>query len=197
MSVMPSDAATRRRMEIEPSLSKGWRWLLVLGVVQLAAGMTAVVLPTAAAIAAALVIGWLLVIAAFFQLIHAFTVHRWCGFGLHLLSAILYGIAGMVLLAWPLQGAAGLAFVVAALLLADAVVHAALAWRVRPRDGWLWLLAGGIVSFILGAAIVLGWPATAVWTLGVMLGVQFTVVGLMHVGLALACRARARSVSRR
>lgn len=194
MSALSSDANAQRGLDIEPSLSKGWRWLLVLGVVQLVAGVGAIILPAAASLVATLVIGWLLLTAGIFQLIHAFTVHRWRGFALHLLSALLYGAAGVVLVLRPIQGAAGLTLILAALLLADAGVRAALAWRVRPRDGWMWMLAGAAASLALGVLILLGWPATAIWALGVLLGVQLLAVGATHVVLALACRTRIKSL---
>jgi uncharacterized membrane protein HdeD (DUF308 family) len=173
---------------IEPSLSKGWRWLLLLGVVQLIVGVGAIVLPAAATLAATLIIGWLLLIAAIFQMIHVFAVHRWRGFALHLVSALLYGAAGVLLLLRPVQGAAGLTLVLAALLIADAGLRAALALHVRPRDGWAWVLTGAVASLILGVLILVGWPATAFWVLGLLLGVQLIVVGATNVGLSLACR---------
>jgi uncharacterized membrane protein HdeD (DUF308 family) len=193
MSVIPSETRTRRHIEFEPSLSKGWRWLLILGIVQLAAGVIAIGLPAAATLAATLVIGWLLLISAIFQLIHAFTVHRWRGFALHLVSALLYGAAGVLLFVKPVQAAAGLTLVLAALLLADGAVRAALAWRVRPRDGWGWVLAGAFASLILGALILIDWPATAIWALGVLLGVQLIVSGATNAGLAIVCRNRTRA----
>ena len=45
---------------------------------------------------------------------------------------------------------------------------------------------------MLGALLAFGWPGTAMWALGVLLGVNLIFAGAMHSALALDCRRKQR-----
>lgn len=180
------------RSGLDAAFSHGWIWLLVLGGVQLIGGVLAIAVPSTATIVATIAFGWLLVIAAVAQLAHAFRVRRWRGLALHLAGAILYGIAGLLLLTRPLSGAAALAVLISALLVAEGVTRTALGLRLRPTHGWLWFVAGGIASTVLGALLLVGWPAIALWAIGLLLGIQLIFTGAMSLSLALACHLQRR-----
>jgi hypothetical protein len=54
--------------------------------------------------------------------------------------------------------------------------------------GWGWLVAGGIGSLLVGVILLLGWPATALWATGLLLGINLIFTGLTRITLALASR---------
>jgi uncharacterized membrane protein HdeD (DUF308 family) len=164
--------------------------LLALGIVQLIAGFFALATPVLASIFAAAFIGWLLLFSAAAHLIHAFKVRAWKGFLLHLLGAIAYGAAGILIIFNPVRGAISLTLVVAWLFLADGVIRCVLALQVRPHDGWAWFLASAIVSFAVGLILLLGWPATGLWALGTFLGIDLIFSGVSYIFLSLAGRKR-------
>lgn len=127
---------------------------------QLIGGVLAIAIPNTATIVATIAFGWLLLIAAVAQLAHAFRVPRRRGFALHLGGAVLYGIVGVLLLMRPLPGAAALTLVISALLVAEGAMRIMLGVRLRPTHGWLWFIAGGIASTVLGALLlVAGLPS--------------------------------------
>lgn len=171
-------------------LARHWGWLLALGIIQLCAGMLALAMPVIASIVAAAFIGWLLLFPAVAHLVHAFKVRAWRGFLLHLLGALAYGIAGVLIIFNPLRGAISLTLLVAWLFLADGVIRGMLAFRVRPHDGWGWFLAGAVVSFVVGLLLLLGWPVTGYWALGTFLGIDLIFSGVSYVFLSMAGRRR-------
>lgn len=188
-------AATSEMMRRDPIAAlfrRRWGWLLAFGIVQVIAGAFAIAIPTLASVVAVAVFGWVMIVSAVFQIAHAIRVRKWPGFVLHLLGGLLYGAAGILTLLYPFSGALALTLLVAGLFLADGILQIVMAYRVRPREGWGWFLASGIASIVLGALLAFGWPGTAMWALGVLLGVNLIFAGAMHSALALECRRKQR-----
>lgn len=193
MSAIPSAAGE----SLTPSGARAvfrrhWGWLLAFGIVQLLAGALAIAAPALASFVAVVMFGWVMIVAAVFQIAHAIRVRKWPGFALHLLGGALYAAAGVLALLYPFPGMLALTLLVAGLLLAEGVLRVALAASTRKRrqEGWGWFLAGGIASVALGAMLIAGFPATAVWAIGVMLGVNLLVSGAANATLALTCRRK-------
>lgn len=76
---------------------------------------------------------------------------------------------------------------VAALLVGAGIAHIVFGLRVRPRDGWVWMVASGLVTLVAGTLIALGWPDTF-WTLGLIFGPNIVSQGVAFVALGLAAR---------
>lgn len=81
---------------------------------------------------------------------------------------------------------------ISALLIAEGVSRILLGLRLRPTNGWLWFIAGGIASTALGALLLVGWPAIAFWAIGLLLGIELIFAGTMNVSLAFGCRPQRR-----
>jgi uncharacterized membrane protein HdeD (DUF308 family) len=174
-----------------------WGTLISFAIVQGLAGGLAIAIPMLASLLATAVFGWMLAFSGVFQFIHAYRLRTWAGFLLHLASAALYAIGGSIVLFNPFPGVIALTFIVATVLVAEGVVRTVLAVRLRPGEGWSWFLAGGLGSIVLGGLLLAGWPSTAVWSLGLLLGVNLLFSGAMNMGLALECRSKMRHGARR
>jgi uncharacterized membrane protein HdeD (DUF308 family) len=169
-------------------LQRRWGWLLLLGLVQIACGALALAVPVAASLAAVIVFGAVLVVAGVFQAVHAFSVRTWKGVVLQGLGALLYIAAGVLILLFPLSGALSLTIVVAALLIADGVARCVLAYRLKPLDGWGWFLGAGIASTVVGILLMVGWPLTGLFAIGLLLGVNLIFAGVTNCALAVTFR---------
>jgi uncharacterized membrane protein HdeD (DUF308 family) len=169
-------------------LGHRWGWLLVLGTVEIVAGCIAIAVPVVASLAAVAVFGAVLLVTGILKLIHAFQVGAWPRSAWYGLGGVLYAIAGVLVVAYPLGGALTLAVLIAVLFFADGTLRVAFGMMVRPIPGWGWLVAAGICSIVVGVVLLLGWPATALWATGLLLGVNLIVTGVTHASLALASR---------
>jgi uncharacterized membrane protein HdeD (DUF308 family) len=56
---------------------------------------------------------------------------------------------------------------------------------------WGWLLISGIADLVLAAVIILGWPISAVWALGLLVGINLLTSGWALVMAAFAGRRAA------
>jgi uncharacterized membrane protein HdeD (DUF308 family) len=177
------------------ALSRNWGWLLALGILMIILGVVAMAAPVVATIAIQVMLGWLLVISGIAEGIHAFMVKEWRGFLLELLSAVLYLGVGLLLLFDPLKGALALTFILAVFLLVEGIFKIITALRVRDHRGWGWLLASGIVSVVLGMLIWAQWPASGLWVIGLLVGIQLLFTGWSLVMLALVARGHREAMA--
>jgi uncharacterized membrane protein HdeD (DUF308 family) len=67
-------------------------------------------------------------------------------------------------------------------------IVASLSYRDVFPDQWGWMLASGIADLILAALIIMGWPSTASWALGLIVGVNLITSGAAITMVALAGR---------
>jgi len=184
-------ATTTEPLESEmaaTALGHRWGWLLALGIVQIIAGWIAIAIPVVASFAAVAIFGAVLLVTAIFQLIHAFRVRAWPRSAWYGLGGVFYAIAGLLVAINPISGALTLAVIIAILFIADGVLRVAFGTSVRPISGWGWLVAAGLCSIVVGVFLLIGWPATALWVTGLLLGVNLVFTGSMNVVLALASR---------
>jgi uncharacterized membrane protein HdeD (DUF308 family) len=176
-------------------LQKGWGWLLGLGILLSVLGLLLIAAPALGTLAVDLLVGWFLIIGGIAQLIHAFMEKAWRGFLLEVASGMLYLVVGLLLLFYPMAGAQALTIFLAAFLLIEGIVRIAMALRLRPAQGWGWLLFGGIVTVILALLIWMQWPASALWVIGLLVGINLLFTGWSLTMMAIAMRAHAGRVA--
>ena len=182
--------AIAQPMATEKTLPQlGWGWLLILGIVQIIAGGIAVAIPIVASFAAVAIFGAVLIVTAIFQMIHAFKAKPWTRTLAYGLGSVLYAICGLFVLFYPIGGALTLAVMIAILLIAQGALTVGFVAFVRPPSGGGWLTLAGLGSIVVGVILLIGWPASALWVTGLLLGINLIFTGAMHIALALASRA--------
>ena len=58
----------------------------------------------------------------------------------------------------------------------------------RHLANWGWTLVSGLANLVLAYLIWRGWPATADWAIGLLLGINMFMLGLSLTMSALAAR---------
>lgn len=158
------------------------RWLVATGVALAVLGTLALTMSVATTLISVVVIGAMFLASAVFQAFFAGSSGRWTGFGWHLISAALYGVAGLFLILDPGVGARSLTLLLAFFFVASGGLRSASAVAARlPR--WRWTFFGGLVTIALGVYIVMNLPAASLVTLGVVLGVDLVFLGV-HLAVA-------------
>ena len=174
--------------EAKRQISDNWGWFLVLGILLIGVGVAAIVFPLLSTIATKIALGWLFLVAGAVIVVHAFSIKQWRGFILGLLVGALYVVAGGWLAFYPLTGIITLTILLAALFLAEGVLEVIMAVRVRPHEGWGWLMLSGLVAIAVGVMIAAELPTSAAWAVGLLTGINLLSSGVSFVVLALAGR---------
>lgn len=169
-------------------IRQNWGWFLALGIVFALAGLAAIAFPLLSTIATKIVLGWIFMAGGVLMILHAFSASGWRGFLLGLLIGILYVVAGGWLAFFPFTGIITLTLLLAALFLAEGVLEVIMAFRVRPHEGWVWLLLSGLVAAAVGIMIAMGLPSSATWAIGLLTGINLLMTGASFIALALAGR---------
>ena len=159
-----------------------------LGIALIVFGTIAIIFPFATTIAAKAFIGWLFIIAGGVQIWHSFSIREWGGFLWNLLIGVLYFVVGCWLAFDPFAGIIGLTVLLALTFVAQGVMEAAMANNLRPNAGWGWMMFSGAISILAGVLIVAGLPSTAIWAVGLMVGINMISSGFAFFTLGSAAK---------
>lgn len=171
-------------------LGRNWGWLLALGIVFIVLGVIGLGITAAVTVATVLLFGVLLLIGGLFQIANAFQCRGWKSILLHLLIALLYAVAGVMLVREPMEGSLVLTILLGGIFVATGVLRVAMAVQLaRIGIHWGWMAFAGIASLVLGAMILFQWPASALWVIGLLIAIEMIFHGWAYVMMALALKA--------
>jgi uncharacterized membrane protein HdeD (DUF308 family) len=187
---MATTASTDASQALAKSVRDHWLLFLVEGIVLVVLGLLAIVVPLVASLAATVFFGAILFVSGAVGLVATLRAHRAPGFSWSLLSAVLGIVTGALLLASPVSGTISLTVVLIAFLFVEGAVSIMFAINHRSREsgGWAWILASGIVDIGLGAILFAGLPGTALWALGLLIGINMLFGGWSLIAMALSAR---------
>jgi uncharacterized membrane protein HdeD (DUF308 family) len=187
--MLPKDI-NKLQSEMSAAVKAHWKAFLFEGIVLAVLGLAAMIVPPLASLAVTIFLGWMFLISGVAGLIVTFWARQMPGFWWSLFSAALAVLAGLVLLARPMQGVLTLTIVVGAYFLAEGVatIMYALEHRRELSERWSWLLVAGLIDILIALMIITGLPGSAEWAIGLLVGINLVLGGASLVGMALAAR---------
>ena len=188
MSVIPRDPIAAGLRHHVSALRGNWFWFVVLGLTLVVLGMVALGSVVVASLAAAIVLGWLILTAGVVETAGSFFARAWSGFFVHLLSGLLSIVIGLLILRAPVDALSALTLMVAFFLMVGGLFKIIAAASHR-FSSWGWPMVSGIVDVVLGVMIWQEWPASALWVIGLFLGINLVFRGANWVALGLAIRS--------
>ena len=120
MSVSQTDLDKLQR-DVLASLREHWKFYMIEGIILVAFGVAAVVVPQVATVAVTILLGWVFLISGIFGLFTTFWMRGVPGFWWSLLSAVLAIVVGVMLGVWPIGGAFSLTYVLIAFFFVEGV----------------------------------------------------------------------------
>ena len=173
------------------SIRRHWVLFLIEGLMLVAFGAIAIIVPGAAALAVTVLLGWLFLLSGILGLVTTIWMRQLPGFWWALLSALLAIATGAALLWWPFGGVLSLTLGLAIFFLIEGAVSImyALDHRREFSGRWGWMLVSGVVDIVLALLILVGFPGTAAWAIGLLVGINMLMGGVALVAMALHARA--------
>ncbi|MFZ5671760.1 MAG: HdeD family acid-resistance protein [Pseudomonadota bacterium] len=181
MSMSLDLAAEVFREAMRETVKRYSLWYLVEGVLLIVAGFLAIIYPVISSAAVIVLLGWLLIASGVLQGLSLIGARQVPHFWLQLISVILAILIGFLFLRDPTQGLMTLALLLIIFFMMEGMSKVVFALTIRPFPNWGWVLASGLVGILLALILWASLPVTAVWLIGVLLGVN-----LISIGAAIA-----------
>ncbi len=143
---------------------------LIAGILLIILGVTGIVLPELMSLETSIFLASLFVVGSIFWLIHSFKSRskEWSEW----LKPILLLISGGLMLLYPMTGVATVGLLLAFYLLLDAYSSFLLAYSIRPKKGWGWMVFNGVMSLVLATLFLIGWPVSSLWLVGLYVSIS-------------------------
>ena len=190
------DNLTNMERAIRDGLKGCWRLFLLQGAVMLILGVLAVIEPLVATLAINIFVGWLFLLSGLVGLVALFSSKHMPAFLWSLITAALSVAIGVLLIWRPAEGAAPLTIVLTAFFIAEGVfqIVSSISYREILASNWVWMLFSGLCDLLLAGIIIAGWPGTAEWALGIVVGVNLISSGVALIAAAFTGRQIAASI---
>jgi uncharacterized membrane protein HdeD (DUF308 family) len=180
------------RRQLAAAIHAHWKLFLAEGIVMMILGLLAIAVPEVASLAITIFIGWLFFVGGIFRTISVLQHRGMPGFVWSLLTAVLAILLGLVLILQPIAGVLTLTIWLIVFFIIEGIAAILLAIEHRRHlPSWGWVLFSGLVDLFLAYLIWRGWPSSAGWAIGLLVGINMVFVGLSLIMTAIAARTMA------
>ena len=166
-------------------------WLVFFGIVEVVAGFLSIGSPFMAGIAVTIMVGVALLIAGGARVGAAFMADSFGAGALAVLWGLVIAATGFYIIIRPGIGLESLTLVVAMALFLAGILRTLTAFKLKPVNGWGWMLVSGILDLLF--SMMIGWqfPASSLWVIGTLVGVSLLFGGFTTITLAGTARKAA------
>ena len=186
MSMSLEAAAQVMREAMRETVKRHSLWYLIQGGLMVLAGILALVFPAISSVAVVVFLGWLLIFSGILQAISLIGARHVPHFWLQLVSVVLFILVGSLFLRNPGEGLLTLTLLLIVFFMVEGISKVIFALTIRPFPNWGWVLGSGIVGILLAFYLWASIPVSAVWLLGVLLGIELICEGAALTSSRLA-----------
>ncbi|WP_421982169.1 HdeD family acid-resistance protein [Roseibium sp.] len=181
-----AETATELATDFKQAIKEGKSNLMWVGIMMAVVGAIAIFFPFAATITANYMVGFLFLFSGALGVWHSFSIKGTGPFFGALLMGLITVVAGVFLLANPLEGVLILTLTVGIVFIFEGAYQIFAAFELRPTRGWGWMLVSAIISIAAGLLIVSKLPGTSLFVLGLIMGINFLSTGISMIMLSKA-----------
>lgn len=173
----------------EVNIQKSTGWVIALSIGLIILGVLAILMPGIASAFFTSVIGWITLISGVVMIVESFQSKPVRGFWLNLIVGILYAIAGIYILFNLGSALLALTLAFGILFIVEGIFTIIMAFTHRAGHRMSWLVAfNGVVTLILGIIVLNRWPFSAIWLIGLYVGISLFMSGISLLVAAVAAR---------
>jgi uncharacterized membrane protein HdeD (DUF308 family) len=179
----------------EVEIKQATGWVIVLSIVLIVLGILSIVSPVIASAFFTSMMGWIALISGVVMVVQSFRSKPVRGFWLNLIVGLFYAIAGLYILFNLGQAILALTFAFGVLFIVEGIFTIIMGFTNRAGRTMSWLVVlNGIVTLILGIMVLNRWPFSALWLIGLYVGISLLFSGVSLLAAALAARKAMASV---
>lgn len=180
----------------EAEIRKSTGWIIALSIILIILGILAIFMPGFASAFFTAVLAWISLISGVVMIVQSFVAKPVRGFWLNLIVGILYVILGIYILSNLLISIAALTFALGILFIAEGIYTIIMGFTNRAGHRMSWLVVlNGVVTLILGILVLNQFPFSAIWLIGLYVGISLLFSGVSLLVAALAVRKTVTAVT--
>ena len=169
-------------------------FLIFLGILTVIFGVIAIGSPLITGVAVAVFVGFLLLASGVARIVHALKSKQWGTGFWGTVIGLLGVVAGLLMIFRPLVGLVTMTMLLAIYFLIDGISEIIAAFKIKPDQGWGWLLFNGIIAVLLGLMIWRQWPVSGEWAIGLLVGIHILMTGWSMIILGSGARRVAGAI---
>lgn len=163
--------------------------MIVLSIALIILGAIAILAPGLASAFFTSVIGWITLISGVVMIAESFQSKPLRGFWLNLIIGICYVTAGIYILLNVGAAVLALTFAFGILFIVEGIYTIIMAFIHRSGHRMSWLVAlNGVITLILGIMVLNQFPFSAIWLIGLYVGISLLMTGVSLLAAALSAR---------
>ena len=169
------------------NLSSKWGWAVALGIALILCGVVALLSLVVATAVAVIWIGVMMITAGVVEIAHGYKMKGWGRSILWMVTGALYIIGGFFAVVDPLPASIVLTLILAIALIIIGCVRTWMGFQLRGEGHKGWVILSGVLTLLFGLIILIHWPFSGLYALGIILGVDLiqTGAGWLHLGFFL------------
>jgi len=171
-------------------LKKNWIWLLGLGIIFMTLGFAGLLILPLMSVTSVAIFGAFMLVGGALQIAQGITKAKdWKSRSLHILMGAIYVIGGVATLENPILATTILTLVLGFSLIIIGTLRTAVALQNKDVGQWVLMTLSGVLSIFLGALIVLQWPWSSLWAIGLFVSIDLMISGANFMAIAIAAKS--------
>ena len=176
--------------QVSGKIRKNRGWLLFMGIVMVVLGTIGLTMEVSLTVVSVLYFGFLVVFGGVVMLIDAFKAGAWQSKIWHVLMALVYIAAGIVMIINPAASAVWITLFLAGFFVVTGVFRLIIGFQSRATvSSWGWIVFAGLISIALGGIIFAQWPVSGLWVIGMFVAIELIIQGFSMISIAWAARS--------
>lgn len=171
------------------AIKRNRQWLTGPGIALVALGILAASAPLITGVAIEILVGSLILVAGVVRILRASKAKSWGGGLLNLITGSVSALCGILMLGHPLFGLGFLTLVLIGFFMVEDFSKLYFSLRLRPKRGWASAFFEGIVAILFGIFILMRWPSSERWTIGLLVGCDIILGGYLMLMVGLSGRS--------
>jgi uncharacterized membrane protein HdeD (DUF308 family) len=148
------------------------------GVIFIILGLISIIYPLYSSLGVEIFFGALFLFGGIFHIFGAFEDKHHENYIWNFAIGVFYILAGVYLLSNPIGGLLSLTIVLIILFYIQGILTVIYGFNQSKTPQRLWIIFSGLITIAIATIILLAYPISALWSLGILIGVNLLVFGV-------------------
>ena len=167
------------------ALRHKWGLVLALGVGLVVCGFIALMSVVEATKVTVLWVGIMMIVAGVIEIVHGVQHKGWGRATMWIVAGIFYVLGGFFAVINPVLASLVLTLILGFALVAAGITRFLLGFHMKGDEHSGWIMISGLVTFLFGLVILVHWPFSSLFVLGIILGVDLIQAGVGWISLGM------------